>query len=126
MEINVNECDGDNYDRDSDYCYEGDIGDENGITVYNVPDNREIIIKYSAKINSGVSPEECSDPNSDFNRLGYCGEIYDNTSSFVDSTDNGSRSTEVYIPCPYIVIRSGGDVFLENPFDYGVDTLVCA
>ncbi|MFC1655927.1 hypothetical protein ACFL3C_03595 [Patescibacteria group bacterium] len=126
MEINVPECDGEDYDSDSDFCYEGDIGDEDGVTVYNVPDSREIIIRYSAEINSEVDPKECSDPTSAFNRLGYCGEIYDNTSDFVDDTDNGARSTEVYIPCPYIVIRAGGDVFLENPFDYGVDTLVCA
>ena len=107
-------------------CYYGNIGDVNGITVQNVPDRQEIRVTYHGDIQSEVNPESCTDPNSPLNTSGICGEVYPNIARFEDDTDTGNDNAEITIPCPYIIIRAGGDVILENPFDYGVDTLSCA
>ncbi|MBU1446262.1 hypothetical protein KKD70_03295 [Patescibacteria group bacterium] len=120
--------DTDNFDEmmNETVCYYGNIGDVNGITVRNVPDRQEIRVTYHGDIQSEVNPESCTDPNSPLNTSGICGEVYPNTARFEDDTDSGDDNAELTIPCPYIIIRAGGDVILENPFDYGVDTLSCA
>jgi len=115
-------------DTDEDLCYEGSIGDANGVTVKNVPNREKVLVKYRGEIrDSAVNPKSCSDPDSDLNQTGVCGEIYPNKAHFKDELDfTGNDEAEVIIPCPFIIIRAGGDVFLENPFDYGVDTLSCS
>lgn len=119
----IEDCD----DTEDDICYEGSIGDPNGVEVMNVPDREEVRIEYRGEIDSTVNPESCSDPEGDLWESGVCGEIYPNTAEFEDELGFDDESdAEVLIPCPFIIIRAGGDVFLENPFDYGVDTLSCA
>ncbi|MBN1494537.1 hypothetical protein JW911_02230 [Candidatus Peregrinibacteria bacterium] len=113
-------------ETDNDLCYTGDIGTPQGVTVYNAPDNREVRIQYRGNIHSEVNVDNCTDKDHMFNVTGICGETYNNVSRFRDDFTSGSSTSEVMIPCPYIIIRSGGDVFLENPLDYGVDTLACA
>jgi len=107
-------------------CYYGNIGEVNGITVRNVPDRQEIRVTYHGDIQSEVNPESCTNPNSPLNTSGICGEVYPNIARFEDDTNSGDDNAEITIPCPYIIIRAGGDVILENPFDYGVNTLSCA
>jgi len=118
----ISECD----DDSEDMCYEGEIGDRDGITIYNLPDNEKVVITYTAELDSIIEPGDCSDPASVFNVQGVCGEKYKNTARFEDDTAEGNDDTELWIPCPFIIIRAGGDVVFENPLDYGVDTLYCA
>lgn len=117
-------------DPSADLCYEGSIGNSAGVTIYNVPERTEVKIFYDGEIRgSEVTPENCSDPEHIFNQLRppICGEIYPNMATFEDELDfEGESHAEVLIPCPYIIIRAGGDVFFENPFDFGADTLYCA
>jgi hypothetical protein len=117
-------------DPEEDLCYEGSINNPDGIIVYNVPPRDEVLITYRGSIeDSEVTPENCSDPNHTFNELDppVCGEVYPNRADFVDEADfEGDSRAEVLIPCPYLIIRAGGDVFFENPFNYGADTLYCA
>lgn len=123
---NIEQCG----DPSADLCYEGSIGNSAGVTIYNVPERTEVKIFYDGEIRgSEVTPENCSDPEHIFNQLRppICGEIYPNIAEFVDELDfEGESQAEVLIPCPYIIIRAGGDVFFENPFDFGADTLYCA
>jgi len=109
-------------------CYNGNIENSNGVEIKNLPPREEVVVKYTGNIvDSKVNPESCSNPESDLNQTGICGEIYPNTARFHDDLNfSGSDKAEVIIPCPFIIIRAGGDVFLENPFDYGVDTLSCS
>ena len=115
-------------DTEDDICYEGNIGDSGGIEIMNVPDREEVRVEYRGEIvDSKVTPENCSNTEHVIWTSKVCGEIYPNTARFDDKLDfDGESDAEVLIPCPFIIIRAGGDVFLENPFDYGVDTLSCA
>lgn len=121
-EGNIENCD----NTSGDLCYYGDIGSSGGVTVKNVPPRREVVVSYTGNIvDSAVNPSNCSKPDGLGNDI--CGEIYPNTSEFEDETPfSGRDKAEVVIPCPFFIIRSGGEVFMENPFDYGVDTLACS
>lgn len=114
-------------------CYTGEIGSAGGVRVKNVPERKNVVVSYRGEIvESAVNPENCSDPNHALNTSGVCGEIYPNRAEFDEYVYNntpvysGKANADVVIPCPYLIIRSGGEVFLENPFDYGVDTLSCS
>jgi len=125
----IEACDDiDEEDLEEAVCYERNIGDEDGVIVRNVPSRDEVLVEYRGEIrDSSVNPENCSDPDHALNETGICGEIYPNVAQFEDEANfEGSADAEVVIPCPFIIIRAGGDVFLENPFDYGVDTLSCS
>ncbi|MBA4336651.1 hypothetical protein C0416_02650 [bacterium] len=125
----IENCDDiDEEDLEDAVCYERNIGDEDGVEIKNVPSRDEVLVEYRGEIkDSSVNPENCSDPDSALNETGVCGEIYPNTAEFEDEANfNGSADAEVIIPCPFIIIRSGGETFFENPFDYGVDTLSCS
>lgn len=123
-EGNIHDCD----DTSDDVCYNGNIGDRDGVEIENVPPRKEVVVTYSGEVDTVVSPSNCSDPNHPLVSEGaVCGEIYPNTADFDDEAGfDGSHDADVLIPCPFIIIRSGGEVFLENPFDYGVDTLSCS
>lgn len=122
-EGNISDCD----NTSGDLCYNGDIGDRDGVEIENVPDGREVVITYRGRIESEVNPENCANPDHPLWETGVCGEFYPNTAYFEDETPfEGSDDAEVVIPCPFFIIRSGGEVFMENPFDYGIDTLACS
>jgi hypothetical protein len=125
----IEDCD----DTSDDLCYNGDIGDDSGVEIKNVPPRKEVVITYSGKVYTVVSPSNCSDQNHPLVTEGaVCGEIYPNIARFDDEVGfdendgNYDNEAEVIIPCPFIIVRSGGEVFFENPFDYGVDTLSCS
>jgi len=125
----IEDCD----DTSDDLCYNGDIGDDDGVEIENVPPREEVEILYSGDVNSIVSAANCSDQNHPLVTEGaICGEIYPNIARFDDEAgfdendEDYDNEAEVIIPCPFIIVRSGGDVFFENPFDYGVDTLSCS
>ncbi|MFC1599999.1 hypothetical protein ACFL3T_03165 [Patescibacteria group bacterium] len=124
----IEDCD----DTSDDLCYNGDIGDRSGVEIENVPPRREVLITYSGDVDTVVSPSNCSDQDHDLTDQGVCGEIYPNVARFDDEAGfdendkDYNNEAEVIIPCPFIIVRSGGEVFLENPFDYGVDTLSCS
>ena len=122
----IESCDEIDTDDEDALCFDGDIGDPRGVTIYNVPNDQEVRIQYRGLIDSAVNVDNCSARDSLFNTTGICGETYTNESEFEDEFTSGSSKSEIMIPCPYIIIRSGGDVLLENPLDYGVDTLACA
>jgi len=132
MEVNVEGEGGidDCNDLDSienEICYTGSIGSSGGVLIRNVPDRSEVEITYRGEIESKVNPENCSDPDHPLWETGVCGEFYPNVSEFEDDYPHyGRDNAEVVIPCPFFIIRSGGEVFMENPFDYGVDTLACS
>ncbi|MFC1647757.1 hypothetical protein ACFL10_02065 [Patescibacteria group bacterium] len=111
---------------EDEVCYDGDIGSVGGVLVRNAPERKDVVVSYRGRIESTVTPENCSDPNHILYNSGYCGEVYPNTSYFDDELFNGEDDARVIIPCPFLIIRSGGEVFLENPFDYGIDTLSCS
>jgi len=125
-----------NDDDADDLCYQGSIGSVGGVRIKQVPPrpDGEVVITYRGNIEgSAVNPTNCSDPNHPLWESGICGEFYPNTAYFEDEGSDsgldvfeGNDSAEVVIPCPFIIIRSGGEVFMENPFDYGVDTLSCS
>jgi hypothetical protein len=121
-EGNISNCE----DTSGDLCYYGEIGSTGGVTVTNVPPRKEVVVSYRGEIvDSAVNPSNCSRP--DGLGDGICGEIYPNIAEFEDETPfSGRDKAEVVIPCPFFIIRSGGEVFMENPFDYGVDTLACS
>ncbi len=121
-EGNIGNCE----DTNDNICYYGDIGSTGGVTVKNVPPRREVVVSYTGEIvDSSVNPSNCSKPDGLGNDI--CGEVYPNTAEFEDETPfSGRDKAEVVIPCPFFIIRSGGEVFMENPFDYGVDTLACS
>lgn len=129
IHIFVDEDEIDNCDNTEDeLCYDRNIGSRSGVEINNVPPRVEVVVEYRGEIvDSTVNPENCSNPAHPLWETGICGEIYPNTARFEDELDfEGRDDAEVIIPCPFIIIRAGGDVFLENPFDYGVDTLSCA
>ncbi len=127
IEVDGNEIDDCDTSNDR-ICYNGSIGDEFGVEIRNVPPREEVVITYSGEVDTVVSPSNCSDPTHDLVTEGaVCGEIYPNVAEFDDEAGfDGDDDADVIIPCPFIIIRSGGEVFLENPFDYGVDTLSCS
>lgn len=123
-EGDIDDCD----DTNDRICYNGSIGDRDGVEIENVPPRKKVVVTYSGEVDTVVSPSNCSDQNHPLITEGaVCGEIYPNVAEFDDEAGfDGDDNADVIIPCPFIIVRSGGEVFLENPFDYGVDTLSCS
>lgn len=70
----IDECDNNDIEN-GDVCYIGDIGDEDGVEIFNT--TRDITIFYDAEINSPVDDELCNDI--DLDDSPRCGERYPNT-----------------------------------------------
>lgn len=93
------------------------------------PDGR-IIIKYQMKNNSVIDERECQK----LSKSSGCGEKFNNTIEYTsyerteweDREDTGNDDADVFVICPYILARQGGDALMYKGFDLGIDIAACS
>lgn len=108
------------------HCYNGDIGDGNGIQLVGI--SGEVTIQYRAKVESGLTDEICREGQ-------VCEEKYRNSARAKVTKVNGksvdiptirSNDIEIQIFCQYILTQAAGDIFLERDLSYGIDIQQCS
>lgn len=127
-------------DNSDNLCIEGDFGDvvsdfKNGREIKfrnldEVGPNGKIFIKYQMENNSVIDQERCQT----LTAANGCGEEFKNEVSFTAYSENDfegeefedSDSAIVIVICPFILTRSGGDVFFHDIIDTGVDVAQCS
>lgn len=90
-----------------------------------------IIIKYQMDNRSVIDESSCQR----LTPADGCGEHFENRveytsyekTDFNDREDSGRDEADVYVICPYILTRQGGDVFFNsNNLNLGIDVATCS
>ncbi|MBI2634379.1 hypothetical protein HYW82_01755 [Candidatus Peregrinibacteria bacterium] len=126
--------------NNDDFCFEDDAEElvnkfKNGRTIrFNNTDelgtDGKLIIKYQLANKSEIDEDTCKKMSADKG----CGEEFRNEAKFVAYTNDNYEgdkyedkdSAKVIVICPYILTRSGGDIFFYDALDTGVDVAACA
>lgn len=119
-------------DNSINLCMVGDFADavsdfKNGreIKFRNIdklgPDGK-ILIKYQMDNRSVIDEERCQQ----LTAANGCGEEFRNEVSFKADEFEDSDSARVIVICPFILTRSGGDVFFHDIVDTGIDVAQCS
>ena len=129
------ECNGDNsndfcfeYDEeeddDKDYDYdEGDFVKGKIIRFENIEKGMVIMIKVQVDNNTKINTKYCAD----LTTAEGCGEEFNNKASYKTETgDKGKADATIIAVCPYVLTRSGGDVFFHDVIDTGIDVSYCS
>lgn len=114
-------------DEEPDHCYNGDLGDSNGIELVKV--SGAVSIQYSATVESALNPK--FNGGKDICKDGIvCEEKYRNRSNahitFPEDLRIRSNDIEIQIFCQYILTQAAGDIFLERDLSYGIDIQQCS
>ncbi len=114
-------------DEEPEHCYNGDLGDSDGIELVKV--SGAVSIQYSATVESALNPEY--NGGKDICKDGIvCEEKYRNRSSahitFPEDLRIRSNDIEIQIFCQYILTQAAGDIFLERDLSYGIDIQQCS
>ena len=123
----------------NDFCLEGDFEDaiedfkEGRDLQFNnidqIGDNSVILIKYQMEVHTVIDDEYCKT----LTTLEGCGEEFVNEAEFQAYSDefetetyDDDDSATVIVICPFILTRSGGDIFYHEIVDTGVDVAYCS
>lgn len=110
-----------NYDDFEEVAESFTEGDE--IRFKNIEKDMIIMIKVQVENHTVITAEYCDE----LTTIEGCGEEFENKVSFETSDDNtGSAEATITSVCPYILTRSGGDVFFHDVIDTGIDVSYCS
>jgi len=98
-------------------CYTGSILNPNGITLQHFTNTAPVNISYKATVNTVINAALCENLTNTF-----CGEKFTNEAF---DTENHFATWTITVLCPAFRSFGFGDIFLEDTFKGGIDTLKC-
>ncbi|MBT4056104.1 hypothetical protein HOE67_03260 [Candidatus Peregrinibacteria bacterium] len=110
------ECDSDEIDS-GDFCVENDFEKDGRLGFKNMDSISQIRIFYDMEVDS-ISEQDCKTMRS----KDGCGEEFENKASFTayrnkdfrTQLKTGNADAKIIVICPYIITRTGGDVFFNT------------